>query len=227
MVEMQTGNEGRVALIAEAVAKGETYQSIGDRLGVTRERIRQIAKRHRLGGGRKAVWEKHAAFVAAYRETRDFEATCKAFEYTYGTALTTLRRAGIVGPLLSAKRARDAAILAPLAERVKNGESLNSVCNEDRALGQKLRRWCKDHGIKSQAHTRWTDLSHRIPIIRAARASGRPWKQISDELASIEGRRTVVPALVNWATRHVPGLQVQARAKREPTTVSASAPCAR
>ena len=107
---MQTGNEGRVALIAEAIAKGETYQSIGDRLGVTRERIRQIAKRHRLGGGRKAVWEKHAAFVAAYRETRDFEATCKAFEYTCHGVRAKRSKSGAISFELFAKEGGHAAV---------------------------------------------------------------------------------------------------------------------
>ena len=51
-----------IASIAARIANGETYQDIGASYGVTRERIRQIAKKHKLGGGYAPIRERRCAY---------------------------------------------------------------------------------------------------------------------------------------------------------------------
>lgn len=59
--------EGLIPEVKALIDAGNDYAAISKRYGVSRERIRQIAKKYGLGGGRAAIRQKHECFVADLR----------------------------------------------------------------------------------------------------------------------------------------------------------------
>jgi hypothetical protein len=67
------GQDARNAAMAEAYANGETLESIGERYGITRERVRQILASMEVGRRSPSIRSamKKSHFIASYGETID------------------------------------------------------------------------------------------------------------------------------------------------------------
>ena len=99
-----------------------------------------------------------ALIVSMYRETQDFEACRDAYGLCDSTFLQILFKNGIRQPRNSTRRTKLNDILGPLAERVKNGESIRKSAMSvrgDRYFYHQLMSYCKENGIKSKARCRW------------------------------------------------------------------------
>ena len=206
--------DSRVPYIADAIAnQGESYQSIANHFGVSRERIRQIAKQYKLGGGRAAVREKHNRIFNVYNETRDFE-KCQTITGLHSETLRgILKNYGINNPKMQELYSRQEMILGPLAELVRQGKSIRQAAGLNRNLAARLQDYCKKHGI-NPPWSRWTDLSHRIPLIKDCRSRGLTWKQISIEVAKAEGNRP--RDMVAWSSNNIPDLPPKLGSTRQP-----------
>ena len=171
--------DARLETIKAAIARGDTYKQIGMSLGVTRERIRQIVKRHGLEPARSS-WAKAHARNVALKQTQ--------------------------AALRQDRLAQRRAMLAPLVERVRNGESVHSIAGQT-TLTKLLRDECKRLGIKSQARTRWSDFSARRAIVEKGVALRHTWAVIAAEVSAAEGRFCSVSSVINWAVRGFLGIR--------------------
>jgi hypothetical protein len=111
--------------------------------GVTQQYIGQLARKHR--------YRSRFCSEAAKERQEHFSVLVSAGiapDTAWGISGTSGR---VVHRAKALERASNkAARLAPLIERVRNGESLRSVAEGDRALSEKLRRHCLKVGIRSQ-----------------------------------------------------------------------------
>lgn len=167
--------DARLETIKAAIARGDTYKQIGMSLGVTRERIRQIVKRHGLEPARSSRVKAHARKV----ELQQTKAALRQEKADWRQAM-----------------------LAPFVERVRNGESFNSIAGHS-TLNHQLVQECKRLGIKSTANTRWSDFSARRAIVEKGVALRYAWDAIAVEVSAAEGRVSSGPIVRNWAIRNL------------------------
>jgi hypothetical protein len=141
-----------------AYEKGEeNLQSLGDKYGITRERVRQILEP--VGS---------TALVKEQRRIRREEAQAAAAE------------------LKAAVRAERAAKVNEAIEIVRQGFSINEARRRVPGLPvHGLQLECRKAGVESQ-HGRWRDFTPKINRVRELRANGIAWKNISEQLG-IEG----------------------------------------
>jgi len=206
----------RVEAIRGLIKNGRSYADIGAQFGISREWVRQIAEKYNLGGGRKASHKRRDAFLARVRETKDVLKAAAEFGYGAYTARAYARSAGLGEAQIS--RARRNEMLAPLVERVRNGESIRQAAGCDHLLAISLGTRCRELGVKSSFLSRWRDISpHRGPIIREGAPLGLSWKEIASKVSEAEKRHTGAEAIRLWAARHIPDLD-KPRAKHSPTT---------
>jgi hypothetical protein len=148
--------------------EGLTYAEIGERYGLTRQRIHQLAAEAGIHGSRSraATPARNRRFIALLHE---------------GMSLTDAGRAVRVSPTYASElacrlgfsvKARDHAEqirqLMPLIERVRAGESYNHVAGGQHALAERLRQYCRELGIES-AHLSHNPRAHGgDPAYRAA-----------------------------------------------------------
>ena len=163
-------------VVLDEIAKRRTYASIAAEVGVSGERVRQIAN-------------KHGAYSDQSREGGDYADLLRA-------ALSQSVTASLCD-IPVGKKARHLRQGLEDLERVKAGESFHAVAGNDRARAGRLRRYAAKLGVKS-SHSR---LRHREPIIRAALAEGLPWDEIADWLADFESRRVTGTAVYAWAAK--------------------------
>jgi len=165
--------QARLETIKAAIARGDTYAQIGISLGLSRERIRQIVKRHGLEPARSS-WVKTHARKVEQRQTK--------------------------AALRQEKTAWRQAMLAPFVERVKNGESFNSIAGNS-TLNHWLVKECKRLGVKSNAGSRHYDFSARRTIVEKGVALRHTWAAIAAEVSVAEGRVCSGCGVRNWAFR--------------------------
>jgi len=165
--------QARLETIKVAIARGDTYAQIGVSLGLSRERIRQIVKRHGLEPARSS-WAKAHARNVELKQTK--------------------------AALRQERLAQRQAALAPLVERVRNGESFNSIAGHT-TLTNLLIKECKRLGVKSKANTRWSDFSARQAIVEKGVALRYTWAAIAAEVSAAEGRVSSGCGVRNWAFR--------------------------
>jgi hypothetical protein len=127
--------------------EGMTQTKIAERYGVSKQRINQIIKDN--GIGETTHREKQAACdaaIAAYEAGTSLKQCAQAFGVRYSYLCIRLTERGIP------KRPWPKADLSALIERVRNGESIRSVCNGGHTLQVRLGRECHAAGVTSQAH---------------------------------------------------------------------------
>ncbi|TGV26356.1 sigma factor-like helix-turn-helix DNA-binding protein [Mesorhizobium sp. M4B.F.Ca.ET.143.01.1.1] len=194
-------NERALDILARNEA-GETLESIGEVYGITRERVRQIVKK--FGGQSKRAMH-HAALQKLADFLKEHPMTLSEAGQSLGLASSRLRDAASVGGVeflkISLSRENE---LAPLAELVRQGQSINSIANGSRALAGRLRTYCNAKGIKSQAASRWSVSPLRAQVIGRLYAEGKSWAEISAAVAAVEGVRSFSGAAIyNWAALHM------------------------
>ncbi len=199
---------------AEAMAmlgEGRTLEEVGQHFGVSRQRVRQIAKRHgvRSVRCRANLSERDEVIENMILSGASDAEISSAYGLTVSRVLQIRRSLGF-RPFKTDERAR---AMAPYVEMVRQGRSITSVEREFGLGVHKLAAACKNAGVRSRAHSRHSDLSHRIPIIRELLRAGATWATITNALAHKEGRRPSVGSVYGWAHRNLPELlNQQARA---------------
>jgi hypothetical protein len=129
------------------LGEGLTYSGIGVRVGLTRARVQQIAEREGLlaDTSHTRVHERYARMAELVkRGIPPAEAGCIA-----GVAPTSRGMIAAKAGLQAIKQANVLARMAPLIERVRNGESIHRVAGGNRTLATRLRRYCEQLGVKS------------------------------------------------------------------------------
>jgi Mor family transcriptional regulator len=186
--------ERNLAMVAAYESGEENLQSLGDKYGVSRERVRQILAP--VGS---------TALVKEQRRIRREEAQAAAAE------------------LKAAVRAERAAKIAEAVEIVRQGFSINEARRRVPGLPiNGLQLECKKVGVES-SHGRWRDFGPKIARARELRATGLSWGAISNQLGA-EGFGKFgpnfvthhMPDLVERRTQHTNGAGSVAQPPREP-----------
>jgi hypothetical protein len=202
-------HEAVLAMLAE----GATLEQAGLKLGVTRERVRQIAKKHGVTSARAR--DKHAALRAQIRAALLAGEEPASIQQRLGASpstITALKKAvGLGARSLRERECRER--FAPFVEMVRQGRSITSVEREFQLPRGVLSRESQRQGVASKARSRWRDLSHRYSLIPQWRAEGVGWDEITARLERIEGRP--LATVYSWAFRHFPDL-FQRRSRRHP-----------
>lgn len=162
---------------------GEIHESIAERYGISRERVRQIVAK--LGG---------APRLSEIRERAEKQ-----------------RDEDLLARLT--KRAAKSAALAPKIAMIERGASICSVaesCAEYERLRTELNRLGLKSTARSRWTI---DNSIREKVVRRGRSLGRIWEQIADDLSVIEKaaygaelKPTSAAAVHMWAKKHCPDL---------------------
>lgn len=186
----------RNADILSRFSAGETLQAIGERYGLTRERVRQIIAK----AGAKPRRQEHAEFMAdLVADAKLRTMTRRQAVQMYGVSLVNKlhNQYGIQW----APRQYDPAVLAA-AVQVAEGASISFACGGNRSLIARVARYCEKHGIVSR-HGRWLDRSNRAATVKAMRASGSSWSALAVTIAEFEGKPIGAVALQAWCQRHM------------------------
>jgi hypothetical protein len=158
--------ERNLAMVAAYEKGEENLQSLGDKYGITRERVRQILEP--VGS---------TALIKEQRRIRREEVRATAAE------------------LRAAVRAERAQKIAQAVEIVRQGFSINEARRRVPGLPVNgLQLECRKAGVES-GHGRWRDLTPKINRARELRATGMSWTKISKQLA-IEGFGNFAPGFV-------------------------------
>lgn len=186
---------------------GEEHPSIAAAFGITRERVRQIVKKH---GGKPRTEMRRDEFQVIVEAVKNLPPMSSA-EAVAALGLSPhviWAAASDAGVKFLKRDSGTTAMLASLAEKVRSGASFNAAANGDHALGTLLQRYCNEAGIKSQAPCRWTvDPDMRRRVVAEMRAEGRTWKDIAGVVAQNEGVRKIRGVTVHvWCEKHAPEL---------------------
>ena len=130
----------RINLIQSKIEAGLDYQSIGRELGITRERVRQIAAKHHLGGGHQARTERRNAIIAAIADGMSVDDAASRFGLSRATTQSYTRTARA-----ELKRSE----LAPLIQQIRDGASIRKTAAGSRLIEQRLARECLRLGVIS------------------------------------------------------------------------------
>lgn len=183
----------------------QTLQSIGDKHGLTRERVRQIVKGMDL--------EPRSAMHHNRLET--LKTRLLQLAERYKQELKVLSVQNVVTELgvteyIARKLFRDTGLhiefphrftreqIYRVALKVKNGMSIAKASNGDHYLANLVGAYCKKHNIPVR-YSRWQDLSDRRRIVTEGRAKGLSWRKIAEEVSVYENRRITGSAVYQWA----------------------------
>lgn len=191
----------RNAEIANLFDSGETLEAIGKRFGLTRERVRQIARRLNMETRSSLAAARRKGVADAVR-ARNLSTKEAAAEFGYSeSAIIQICRSFKVTPRAKTPLYKSDMINA-LADRVRAGESIHAVSEGIRGIESLVRRNCNDAGIEMK-YGRWRDFSGREAIIRALRKQRIEWNAIAEAVANLEGVKVLPQAVKAWATRHM------------------------
>lgn len=209
---MTSQHPDRDARMAAEYAAGDTLQAIGDRYGVTRERVRQIVVPRTGIKRQKEVMAANAEVakkIALANLSRD-----EAVE-AFGKKVIHITQKHAV-KFRKAKPVFETAEMAEMAELVKGGMSIYAASGKNRRNWQRLTRYCAAHKIKSQARSRWSDTSQRANIIDVVSKAGGTWAMALSAVNEIEGGSIGGTALYQWAYQHMNPFHKMARRKGLP-----------
>lgn len=191
------------------LAEGRTLKEVGDRFGVTRERVRQVAQKAGVRSiqCRANVEEKNLEIERLVSEGLSDEDIASQVDLSAAYVAAERVKLGFK-PFKTARREAE---MAPFVEMVRHGRSMTSVAREFGVSLGKLQTACGNAGVRSRARSRHSDLSGREVLVRSLRGSGMTWHDVGLEVLKAEGRVGWPQAIYTWAQRHCPDL-VNARA---------------
>ena len=162
MVRGRKRNQMKRDAVRRMTGDGLTYTEIAKVLGISRERVRQIANSEGVLGIRSRAMTKarRQNLANLLREGVDVGCAAKANRISGRSSYDVANDMGISVREENARKWMNK--LAPLIERVKRGESCWSAAGRDPTLKMRLVRACQRLGVKS-AH------ESRNPNYRSAR----------------------------------------------------------
>jgi hypothetical protein len=181
------------------LAEGDTCAAVGRRHHVTRERIRQLALKHKVIYPTKLseVYKRNALIVAELKRNKKTRLEiAEDFGIDGATVGSIAAEAGLDGYEMN--RERREAPLGPLIDRVAKGESFRQVADLDHALAEKIRRAATRKGVKSKHGPRGHDYTKRRAIITKGLAQGWTRQQIADKVTAAEGHPLTLAALSQY-----------------------------
>lgn len=197
-----SGTAERNADIVCRFRAGETLQAIGDRYGVTRERVRQITIRYGAEARRVTQGRAAAARLEKIRAALAGGATARETGESLGINQANLWRimndAGIKPRWPTAMQRSDDTILEGIAAQVRRGMSIKKACGGSRSLMERMRVKLRQMGVES-THGKWVSPEHRRAIIEQGLAEHLPWKVIAHRISIKEGRECLIASAQMWA----------------------------
>ncbi|RYD61891.1 MAG: hypothetical protein EOP83_15970 [Verrucomicrobiaceae bacterium] len=187
--------------------QGLTLKAIGDHFGVTRERIRQVAKELGLKPRLELIRERNLRVLAAPAELTDSELADK-MGLTKAIVSAIRRQSG-----LSFQRARRDRF-KPAVDAVSGGMSIRQAAQRYNMSAMTFSKYCDEAGVES-THGRWGALKHRAEIVPDMLAQDKDWPDILASLSQIEKRDVQLQALKAWLATNIPELDELVSERKE------------
>jgi len=179
---------------------GETLQAIGDRFGITRERVRQIVNRAGRQGRKPEIMAERKRVAEDFR---DSGLTVKEFAILWGippgTVYGAARQFGVKCPR---RHISDDPRFLTAAESVRAGLSIRQAEIKHRLPRDHLAVVCDRLGIQSRAG-KWRDFSVRGETVLRLYSQGKTWAAIAYAVSQEEGKPVGERALYIWAHRNL------------------------
>lgn len=183
---------------------GRTYEDIGEKLGVTRQRIEQMVRRMDL----VSPTQRHKDFVAVVagtcvRKGLTVSELSQMFSIPKYLAWKYCHEHGVTPSKMTASEREE---FEELSGAVQSGSSIRKAVSGDHKKAEKLRRFMVGKGINARGRSRHDDFSKRPSLIEQWRAEGKSWAQCADLLSEIDGRKISQAGVYIWAWKHMPHL---------------------
>jgi transposase len=183
---------------------GVTLKEIGEKYGVTRERIRQIVQKAGLVSSRKRVADFRATVAGAIvRQSLTAKQAADMFKTSLANICIICREHDVAPAKMNADEQR---VFDYLMKEVKAGASFNAAAGGDHAFASRLASQCKKNGIKSGGRSRWDDFEERRRLLNKWRHDGRTWGECAELLSEHDGKYIGTAAIYNWSKKHMPHL---------------------
>lgn len=181
-----------------------SFSEIAAHFGVSRERIRQIAKELELKPRLQIIAERNAQILSEASETLSDEEL--AAKHNISAAMVGLirRQNGCSATQFRNQRIQEA------IKRVKEGLSIRAAAEEFFISPGTLSARLDEEGISSH-HGRWGALEHRREVIPKMLEEGASWEDILGRLKEIEKRKIAYGTLRIWVHNHLPGISMPTR----------------
>lgn len=195
---------------------GHTYEEIGDKLGVTRQRIEQMVRRLDL----VSPTQRRKDFVAivagtCIRKGLTVAELAKMFGIPRHMAWKYCHEHDVTPPKMTAAEREE---FEALSNAVQSGSSMRKAVSGQHKKAEKLRRFMVDNGIDARGRSRHDDFSQRKELLEKWVSEGKTWAQCADLLSAHDGRKISGGGVYGWAWKHMPHLI--SRAKLSPTTAN-------
>lgn len=187
------------AVLKEMHEAGFSLREIGDHFGVTRERVRQVAKDLGIKPRLAALRERNAMVLREAKGASD-AAVAEKLGLTKNVVAMIRRKNGLSYQAL--RRAR----FKPAIQAVADGQSIRQAAARFSMSPMTLSKYCEAEGVLT-SHGRWGALQHRAKVVPDLLARGHSWDEILDTLSAIEKRDVHLQALKAWLNTNVPNLK--------------------
>lgn len=184
--------------LIEMHESGLSLREIGDHFGVTRERVRQVAKQMGLKPRIIALKERNRKVLAAARKSSDSEVANKLGISKNIVALVR-RKNGMSWQDMRKERFK------PAIQAVADGASIRQAASQFNMSPMTLSKYCDAAGVTTK-HGRWGALQHRSTIVPDLLARGASWEEILETLSRLEKREVHLQTLKAWLTTNMPNL---------------------
>lgn len=182
-----------------------TLQAIGDKHGLTRERVRQIIKsmdlqpRLQLHHDRIETAKTNLRKLAEqYKQDKKILSIANVVEALGVTEYIARRLFRETGLHIEFPRRFTQMEIYRAALKVKSGSSIHKAANGDNYFANLIGQYCKAHNIPVR-YSRWQDMSQRKEIIIQGRTNGLSWREITEQVSKAENRKISTPAVYHWA----------------------------
>jgi hypothetical protein len=185
---------------------GQTLQSIGEKFGETKERVRQVVN-IRLGAKPrfKAIQERIKqdaetikGLIDEGRHTNDI-ASLLGVSRSYVSFVS--RNFGVKVPRAPGCNQIRTDEIEQAVQRVVQGYSIGKACAASPGLRNNVMDECKRRGVQSR-HGKWRDFSARHAILKNGIEAGLSYPEIREQIGKAEGKELLNEALLTWAYTH-------------------------
>lgn len=179
----------------------KTLESIGEKYGITRERVRQIVKRAGEKTRREQAKSIRANIVDCAANNVSVAEISTSMAIKKDAVYRTLRSAGVRANREVPGYLSDDIVAR--ADLVRKGLSIRAASGGDRRIEAKLGRYCAIHNIETK-HGRWIERKERLELIATLRAAGVTWIEVAKAVSDLEGKPIKSQALYNWYIARIP-----------------------